>query len=91
MLVDDGSTDGTVSVVQKYMEQHTNELRLVRLHTNGGKGAALKMGVRECFGDVILIVSVFLPVACHTSSFIFYALCIILYKYSFCCISVCDW
>jgi hypothetical protein len=35
------------------------ELRLLRLHENRGKGAALKMGVRGSRGDLILIVSIF--------------------------------
>ena len=54
--MDDGSKDGTVGVVQKYMEKH-DQLRLLKLHANGGKGAALKIGVRESLGDMILIVS----------------------------------
>jgi hypothetical protein len=31
-------------------------VRLLRLHANRGKGAALKIGVRESVGDIVLIV-----------------------------------
>ena len=56
--MDDGSTDNTAGVVEQFMMAgHEAQLRLVRLHANMGKGAALKMGVRECTGNMVLIVS----------------------------------
>ena len=57
VVVDDGSTDNTAGVVQSYMKSNTNQVLLLRLHNNRGKGAALKMGVRKSNGQMILIVS----------------------------------
>lgn len=56
-MVDDGSTDNTAGVVQSYMKSNSNQVLLLRLHHNRGKGAALKMGVRKSNGHMILIVS----------------------------------
>lgn len=56
IVVDDGSTDSTAAVVQTYMKKRPHQLHLLRLHANRGKGAALKMGVRESIGDIVLIV-----------------------------------
>ena len=58
-MVDDGSTDSTSAVVEKYAKGRVDRIRLLRLHNNRGKGAALKMGVRESIGNMILIVSIY--------------------------------
>jgi glycosyltransferase involved in cell wall biosynthesis len=57
VVVDDGSTDKTSELVQTYMSIRP-ALRLIRLHENRGKGAALKLGVRESVGHLLLIVSI---------------------------------
>jgi glycosyltransferase involved in cell wall biosynthesis len=53
IVVDDGSTDGTRAVLDKYRDQ--NDLKLILHETNQGKGAALKTGFGHARGDVVLI------------------------------------
>jgi Glycosyltransferases involved in cell wall biogenesis len=48
IVVDDGSTDGTGEVAQKY------GVKVVRLPENQGKGAAMSAGVHEATGDTLL-------------------------------------
>ena len=52
IVVDDGSTDGTPEEVEKLQRE---SLRLVRHEVNRGKGAAVRTGIREARGRVILI------------------------------------
>jgi len=48
VVVDDGSTDGTAAVAERFA------VRLVRLPENRGKAAAMAAGVDACAGDVLL-------------------------------------
>ena len=53
VVVDDGSTDGTTSLLQDLCEK-----QLIRFHAtivNFGKGAALRVGFRKATGDIILV------------------------------------
>lgn len=52
LVVDDGSTDGTATVAQRFADRG---VRLVRLAANRGKGAALKAGVLASRGDEVLL------------------------------------
>jgi dolichyl-phosphate beta-glucosyltransferase len=56
-VVDDGSKDGTASLVQdRYVLAQTSErVRLLRLHANSGKGAAVRKGVARARGEYILM------------------------------------
>ena len=51
IVVDDGSTDGTVDVAQRQ-----EGVRVIQHHTNRGYGAALKTGIRQATHDWIAII-----------------------------------
>jgi dolichyl-phosphate beta-glucosyltransferase len=53
IVVDDGSTDGTVSVAQAW-EKQMPELRLVRNDRNRGKGYSVRHGMLEARGTIAL-------------------------------------
>ncbi len=53
IFVDDGSTDGTYSLLQSWSEQPY--VKVLRHETNRGKGAALRTGFAPATGDVVII------------------------------------
>jgi cellulose synthase/poly-beta-1,6-N-acetylglucosamine synthase-like glycosyltransferase len=58
IIVDDGSTDTTASIVLHFSEQYSN-VRLLSLpigieHSNGCKPLAIAKGITQAFGDIIL-------------------------------------
>ncbi len=55
IIVDDGSDDGTVEIA-KDLEASYSNLSTVRHNRNRGYGAALKSGIRESAGELILII-----------------------------------
>ena len=54
ILIDDGSSDSSVSLMEALSEQHPS-VRLVKHERNQGKGAAVRTGIQECTGDIVLI------------------------------------
>ena len=54
IIVDDGSTDGSVEIIKK-VENETKELKAIFLNNNFGKGHALKIGLKSCNGNVVVI------------------------------------
>ncbi len=53
VLVDDGSSDGTAAILDDYFEPH--EARAISLPANRGKGFAVRTGVMESKGKLVLI------------------------------------
>ncbi|KSW12039.1 hypothetical protein CF15_04470 [Pyrodictium occultum] len=54
IIVDDGSTDGTWSIVSSYARRYPF-IRAVRHEVNLGKAEALTTGIRRATGDVIIV------------------------------------
>jgi glycosyltransferase involved in cell wall biosynthesis len=54
IVVDDGSTDGTLRLVTRHL-QDKPYLRLLQNHVNRGKGFSLRRGVEAALGDIILL------------------------------------
>jgi glycosyltransferase involved in cell wall biosynthesis len=55
ILVDDGSTDGSAEVATRLADQHPTVLRCVSLPCRSGKGAAVRCGLREASGDILIV------------------------------------
>lgn len=56
VFVDDGSSDGTMDVLERALGAHGLKARVLRLPRNLGKGAAVRTGVLAATGDVIAFV-----------------------------------
>ena len=55
LIVDDGSTDDTESLIQSYIKSDKISIRYYK-QTNGGKHRAINRGVREARGELFFIV-----------------------------------
>ncbi len=57
IIVNDASTDGTREVLERLhsMLEESHRVRLFHQEVNQGKGAAVRRGIDECSGDLILI------------------------------------
>ncbi len=53
VIVDDGSTDRTVALVEDMLRRQTGQYRILRLAHNAGKGAAIRKGMLEAKGEHI--------------------------------------
>ena len=55
ILVDDGSTDGTADVVERWRDLHGDDELVVVREANRGKGAAIRTALRHMSGDIAVI------------------------------------
>lgn len=54
IVVDDGSTDGTRALLDKYAKQN-KDVKIIFMEKNGGKGTALREGFKHVNGDYTVI------------------------------------
>ena len=55
ILVDDGSTDGSVEYLKSHLEGKYPDLRIVYHERNQGKGSAIRTGLKEARGNIVII------------------------------------
>jgi glycosyltransferase involved in cell wall biosynthesis len=55
IISDDGSTDGTPQIISQYVESATEIVKVHTSPTNLGKGAAVRLGISQANGDVVII------------------------------------
>jgi glycosyltransferase involved in cell wall biosynthesis len=55
IIVDDGSSDGTVEVLKSEMEGQIPDVRVFYSSRNQGKGAAVRRAIKEATGDVCVV------------------------------------
>ena len=55
IVVDDGSSDSTQALLERLQREGAGGLRVLRHETNKGKSAAVRTGIAESHGDIVLI------------------------------------
>lgn len=55
VIVDDGSTDGTRQILDRWLQKQPGDMQIIYHQKNGGKGAALRTGFEHATGDVLVI------------------------------------
>lgn len=55
IIVDDGSSDNSYSVVNQYIKSDSDKYLLLKMEKNSGKGAAVRRGIESGTGDLIFI------------------------------------
>jgi glycosyltransferase involved in cell wall biosynthesis len=55
VIVDDGSTDGTREILDRWRKENPPDICIVFHEKNGGKGAALRTGFQHASGDILII------------------------------------
>ena len=55
IIVDDGSTDGTIDILRERVENQFPDVKVFYHSRNQGKGAAIRTAVEKCTGDFVII------------------------------------
>ena len=55
VVADDGSTDGTRSILDAWKTAQPDDMQIIYHEQNGGKGAALRTGFQHATGDIFVI------------------------------------
>jgi glycosyltransferase involved in cell wall biosynthesis len=55
LIVNDGSTDGTREVLEAGIRDPGSGVRVIHVHPNAGKGAAIRRGFKEASGTIVAI------------------------------------
>ena len=55
VIIDDKSSDNSISIINKYNEDNDNKIKLLINEKNCGKGYSIRKGINECNGDYIII------------------------------------
>ena len=61
IVVDDGSQDNTVGLVERWMQSNDVRLKLLVNETNRGKGFSIRRGVQESCGKYVIFIDADLP------------------------------
>jgi glycosyltransferase involved in cell wall biosynthesis len=55
VIVDDGSTDGTREILDRWKAEAPPDMQIIYHERNGGKGAALRTGFIHATGDIVVV------------------------------------
>ena len=55
IVVDDGSTDGTRDLLKMFSEKNKDDLEIILMEKNGGKGTALREGFKHITGEYTVV------------------------------------
>ena len=55
IIVDDGSTDGTLDIINDLKKNHPNNIKVLSHDKNLGKGAAIRTAFRNLESQIVLI------------------------------------
>ena len=73
LVVDDGSTDDTAEIVQRYMDRY-DRLHLVKNEGNRGKGYSVRNGLLQAAGDVVMFTDADLSAPMEEANFLLAAI-----------------
>ncbi len=55
IAVNDGSTDGSAEIAERFARDHVDQVRLISFPTNAGKGSAVIAGLKQATGDILIV------------------------------------
>ncbi len=55
ITIDDGSKDNSINILEKFQQKYPSVVKIISHPQNRGKGAAIRTGLNEVTGDLVLI------------------------------------